>query len=82
MRKNLFWAGLGFQAIQLTALGIIFLSQVDWSFANNGFFVGLIFVILNIGSLAFMLIGAIGDDPEKKTSDKEIVVEIAKKKKR
>lgn len=62
MNKKLFWSGLAFQILQLSALGIIFLSNLDWSFMTKDFFIGVIFVILNIVSLGFMLIGALKDD--------------------
>lgn len=62
MNKPLFWTGLTFQIIQLSILMIILLSSIDWSFLTNKFLVIGIFIVLNIISLMFMLVGALRED--------------------
>lgn len=59
MNKALFWTGLGFQIIQILALGVFGLTLIDWSFLTLPLFLIVTLIFINFISILFMLIGAI-----------------------
>ncbi len=57
--NKLFWSGAIFQILQLFFFGVVIVSSIDWSFISVKVLVSVVFVILNIASLVFMVIGSL-----------------------
>ena len=59
MNSKLFWSGAIFQLVQLIGLGVVVMLSIDWDIK----IIALSFwALLNIASLAFMLLGSIMDE--------------------
>lgn len=66
MNNKLFWAGASFQLVQLFGLLILGIISLEW---NIKILAVSLWVVLNICSLIFMLLGALMDSNKNKEED-------------